>query len=183
LATLGTGFVVDPDDTSIVTWLPLPAWALAAGFWVTTRPSSTSSFSTGTAFTTNPAWVSSVFASAWVFPTTSGTATISGPVLNVSVIVAPSSTFAPAAGSCSITWLAGCCDVWPAVVTSNPACSRAALAWSTGWPTTVGTVTCSAGGSSSPKFDASRNSRPASTSSSRISAARNHFDRLGCSGG
>ena len=127
--TFGTATLPDPDDTAMVMVDCGGTCWLAAGSCEMTVSSGTSSFSCGTTFTTNPAWVRACCAAVCVRPTTSGTVTGSGPWLTVSVTVDPASASTPASGSCFVTWLAGAVgSLANSVFTSKPSASRAPVA-------------------------------------------------------
>jgi len=64
---------------------------------------------------------------------------LGGPSETVSVTADPFLAFAPAPGSCWITWSTGCGLDLRSTLTEKPRCSSSAWAWSAGEPTTLGT--------------------------------------------
>ncbi len=96
--------------------------------------------------TLKPAFSSRVVASDALNPATSGTATIAGPELTLSVTVEPSSALPPprsvGIGSCSTTWFRVAPLGTALIATSKPLPSRIWVAASTSCPITSGTETC-----------------------------------------
>jgi hypothetical protein len=142
--TTGTLTLGSPDDTTSATDEPCTADAPAAGVWLITLPLATVVLVTCVgAGTVNLSAVSALVAATWVWPTTDGTVTITGPSETTKSTAEPCGTEVAAAGFWLITLPVATVALltlltWPAV---SPAVVRALVAAVDVRPVMAGTAT------------------------------------------
>src|SRR4029079_10792307 len=141
--TLGTATCGGPEETTIVTELPLSTCAPAAGDWLRTVPAGTVALDAFETVPTRPAPMIASSASVCVRPTVSGMIDCDGPIEITRSTALPALTRAPAPGAWLITSSAGTKGLVSRVIVPivRPAAISASDASACRRPVTSGTVT------------------------------------------